>query len=142
MFASAALAASSCTKRHDRGVPMREVQIEAAKSARTKADVRAALGSPAATTIAGDKWFYFHAEGRVFAFFDPYFKEYKVLAIEFGEGDKVREVAVRDISGASFEFDSRSTTSAEVESGFFTELFGNVGSVQMGGMGPSAGGGE
>jgi outer membrane protein assembly factor BamE (lipoprotein component of BamABCDE complex) len=127
--------AACLAKSYDRGVPVREVQIEAARNAKTKAEIKAALGSPAATNMAGDKWFYFHAEGRVLAFFDPYFKKYQIIAVKFGKGDNVDDVRIADIKDANFSTDPRSTSMDEMEGGFFSELFGNVGSVNMGGIG-------
>ena len=138
IIALSSLAACSFTRGYDRGVPLRESQLEAVKAAKTKADVAAALGSPAATNLDGDKWFYFRAEGRVFAFFHPYFSKYQIVEIEFAPGDKVKEVAVRDIRNKSFRLDSRRTNYDEGDVNFLNELFGNVGSVNMAGMGGTA----
>lgn len=127
---------SACiTRSYDRGVPMRESQVEAVQAAKTKSDVVAALGSPAATNLDGDKWFYFHAEGSRFAFFHPTFYKYRIVEIEFAGGDKVKEVAVRDIKDNDFSTDSRSTTHRDEGIDFFGELFGNIGRFNMAGMG-------
>lgn len=127
---------SACIARsYDRGVPMRESQVEAVREAKTKSDVAAALGSPAATSLEGDKWFYFHAEGSRFAFFHPTFYKYRIVEIEFVGDDKVKEVVVRDIKDNDFSTDSRSTNHRDEGIDFFGELFGNIGKFNMAGMG-------
>ena len=127
--------ACSLTRTYDRGVPMRESQIEAVKEAKTKADIAATLGSPAATNLDGNKWFYFRAEGNRFAFLHPSFHKYQIVEVEFTPDNKVKEVAMHDIKDKSFSFDSRRTKDEDEGINFFGELFGNVGSVNMVGLG-------
>ena len=120
---------------------MRESQIEAVQAAKTKAEVAAALGSPAATNLGGDKWFYFRAEGTRFAFLNPSFSKYQILEVEFAKDNKVKEVAMRDIKDKDFSRDPRITPHGDEGFDFFAELFGNVGRVNVAGLGlePSSG---
>ncbi|MDR1008798.1 MAG: outer membrane protein assembly factor BamE [Rickettsiales bacterium] len=129
---------SACvTKRYDLGVAIREDQEEAAKNASTKAEVQKILGSPQSMTMIGEeKWFYTTAKGRVFAFSRPYFLEYKILAVRFDADNNVVGVDTRDISDVEFAQAGGATRiDSDLKPGFFEELFGNIGRLNMGGMG-------
>ena len=129
------LSACAVTRSVELGVPMRPAQIAAVQGAGTRAEVFEALGSPAAVSLGNDRWFYFRAEGRRFAFLHPRFRKYRIVEVEFAPDDTVREVAVRDIRDANFRTDSRRTRHESERFDFFGELFGHVGMFQMAGVG-------
>ena len=139
LYIALLLPLSACiTRKVDLGVPMRESQIETVKAAKTKAEVAGALGSPAATTLDGDKWFYFRAGGTRFAFLHPRFNKYQILEVEFEGETKVKEVALRDVKDNNFSTDSRKTKYTDESTNFFRELFGNVGQFNMAGLGTAS----
>ncbi|MDR1476612.1 MAG: outer membrane protein assembly factor BamE [Rickettsiales bacterium] len=134
---AATIMLAACAREYKAGVPMREIQVEAVKSAKTKAEVTQILGSPAAVTFAGpEKWFYFNAEGSVFAFFDPDFKRYDILSIGFDEADDITEIRLKNLANRSFGISSETTeVQSEIRLNFFEELFGNIGRFSPGGLG-------
>ncbi|MGN0929413.1 MAG: outer membrane protein assembly factor BamE [Alphaproteobacteria bacterium] len=122
---------SAClTKEYKSGVPIRQSQIEQVKTSTTKKEVYDILGSPASVNLVGDeKWFYYTAEGEVFAFLDPMFSKYEVLTVKFNPDDTVDEIKLKNISDNSFEVNLSKQTDlpSEIKLNFFQELFGNIG---------------
>ncbi|MBD5398356.1 outer membrane protein assembly factor BamE [bacterium] len=122
---------SAClTKEYKSGVPMRQSQIEQVQHSTTKKEVYDVLGSPASVSFVGDeKWFYYTAEGKVFAFLDPMFSKYEVLTVKFNSDDSVDEIKLKNISDNSFEINLSKQTDlpSEIKLNFFQELFGNIG---------------
>lgn len=122
---------SAClTKEYKSGVPMRQSQIEQVQSSTTKKEVYDVLGSPASVSFVGDeKWFYYTAEGNVFAFLDPMFSKYEVLTVKFNNDDTINEIKLKNISDNSFEVNLSKNTDlpSEIKLNFFQELFGNIG---------------
>ena len=129
---------SAClTKEYRSGVPMRASQIEQVKSSTTKKEVYDLLGSPASVSFVGaEKWFYYTAEGDVFAFLDPMFSKYEVLTVKFNSDDSVNEVKLKNISDSSFDVDLAKKTElpSEIKLNFFQELFGNIGKFNSSGL--------
>jgi outer membrane protein assembly factor BamE (lipoprotein component of BamABCDE complex) len=137
-LAIAALLMCSCApKRYGLGVAMRPDQIAEVGNAKTKADVVKILGSPQAITMFGtEKWFYADAKGTAIAFFEPTFSQYNITAISFDADNNVSGVETRDVSERDFaQADGNTALPGAKEDGFFAALFGNVGRMNMGGMG-------
>jgi len=127
---------SACVfRKHDKGVPIRESQMTAAREAKTKSDIVRFLGSPAAVTFVGEeKWFYFHAHGRVWAFTDPKFDTYKIIAVKFDPDENVIDFRESEIAQAAMNFkpDSRRTLSpVEKDAGYIDDLFNNIGRYSL-----------
>lgn len=133
------LALTGCITRDYRGgVPIRPFQMEQIQSAKTKADVVDILGTPAATNMLGaEKWLYYNSEGTRFAFFDPKFSQYNILAITFDKSDNITEIHLTDLSERDMDFDTSHETElpSDVKLHFFQELFGNIGRFSNSGMG-------
>ncbi|MBD5405674.1 outer membrane protein assembly factor BamE [bacterium] len=129
---------SAClTKEYRSGVPMRASQIEQVKSSTTKKEVYDLLGSPASVSFVGaEKWFYYTAEGKIFAFLDPMFSKYEVLTVKFNSDDSVNEIKLKNISDSSFDVDLAKKTElpSEIKLNFFQELFGNIGKFNSSGL--------
>lgn len=129
---------SAClTKEYKSGVPMRASQIEQVKSSTTKKEVYDLLGSPASVSFVGaEKWFYYTAEGKIFAFLDPMFSKYEVLTVKFNSDDSVNEIKLKNISDSSFDVDLAKETElpSEIKLNFFQELFGNIGKFNSSGL--------
>ena len=129
---------SAClTKEYKSGVPMRSSQIEQVKSSTTKKEVYDLLGSPASVSFVGaEKWFYYTAEGKIFAFLDPMFSKYEVLTVKFNSDDSVNEIKLKNISDSSFDVDLAKETElpSEIKLNFFQELFGNIGKFNSSGL--------
>jgi outer membrane protein assembly factor BamE (lipoprotein component of BamABCDE complex) len=123
------LLAACITKEYKSGVPIRDAELEKMRAAATKSEVYGVLGSPSSVTFAGpEKWFYFNAEGSVFAFFDPKFTKYQILSVKFNPDDTVAELRVSDIKDEEFSTaDARTDLPSEIRLSFFQELFGNIG---------------
>ena len=125
------LALSGCITRDYRGgVPIRPLQMEQIKNAKTKADVVEILGTPAATNMVGvEKWFYYNSEGSKFAFFDPKFSKYNILAITFDASDNIRDIRLSNLNKKHFVYNDEVETDlpSAIELNFFQELFGNIG---------------
>ena len=124
-------ALSGClTKEYKSGVPIRPTQINEIKLATTKAEIYNILGSPASTTFVGDeKWFYYTAQGEIFAFLDPKFSKYEILSIKFNPDDTINEIKLKNISHKKFNINMERETSlpSEIKLNFIEELFGNIG---------------
>ncbi|MDR2098481.1 MAG: outer membrane protein assembly factor BamE [Rickettsiales bacterium] len=123
------LLASCITKEYKSGVPIREAEMERMQSAATKRQVRDILGSPSSMTFVGpEKWFYFNAEGSIFAFLDPKFQKYQILSVKFNPDDTVAEMKLSDIKDKEFATAEAGTElPSEIKLSFFQELFGNIG---------------
>jgi outer membrane protein assembly factor BamE (lipoprotein component of BamABCDE complex) len=134
---AAAIMLAACAREYKAGVPVRPVQYDALKTARTKAEIRDILGSPAAITFAGpEKWFYFNAEGSVFAFFKPEFERYDILSVRFDGDDNVEDIRLKNLANRSFDISGGATEiPSEIRLNFFEELFGNIGRFSPGSMG-------
>jgi len=129
---------SGCITRDYRGgVPIRPLQMEQIKSAKTKADVADILGTPAATNMVGqEKWFYYNSEGSQFAFFDPKFSEYNILAITFDGMDNIIDIRLSNLKDRDFTYNKEVETDlpSAIKLNFFQELFGNIGKFSNSGM--------
>lgn len=125
------------TKDYQSGVPIRESQIVDVKKSTTKKEVYEILGSPASVTILSDeKWFYYTAEGKIFAFLEPKFSKYEILTVTFNPDDTINEIKLKNIAGKRFEIDEEKTTilPSEIKLNFIEELFGNIGRFSPSGM--------
>lgn len=125
------------TKDYKSGVPIRESQIQEIKKATTKKEVYEILGSPASTNFIGDeKWFYYTAEGKIFAFLDPKFSKYEILSIKFNKDDTISEIKLKNIANKNLKINTEKETylPSEIKLNFFEELFGNIGKFNASNM--------
>ncbi len=129
---------SAClTKEYKTGVPIRQAQIEKVQASTNKQQVYDVLGSPAAVSFVGaEKWFYYTAEGKIFAFLDPSFSKYDVLTIKFNSDDSIADIKLKNIADDGFEIDLTKNTDlpSEIKLNFFQELFGNIGKFNATGL--------
>ena len=125
------------TRDYRGGVPIRPSQMERINSAKTKADVADILGTPAATNMVGaEKWFYYNSEGTKFAFFDPKFSQYNILAITFDSSDNISDIHLSNLADKDIVFDTDHETDlpSDIKLHFFQELFGNIGKFSNSGI--------
>ena len=129
---------SAClTKEYKSGVPIRQSQFEQVQASTNKQQIYEVLGSPAAVSFVGEeKWFYYTAEGKIFAFLDPSFSKYEVLTVKFNPDDSISDIKLKDISDNGFEIDLTKNTElpSEIKMNFFQELFGNIGKFNSSGL--------
>ncbi len=129
----AVLGLASCTPREDyRGYSFDNAKLAEIKpGVQTQDQVAALMGTP--TTIstfakANNTWYYVAKETESVAFFTPTVTSQRVVAIDFDNQGKVRDVrhyALKD--GRNIDPLAQTTPSSGRELGFFEQLFGNVG---------------
>ena len=128
---AAAAALSACEERIDaRGfVPNPNALAEIQPGAQDKFDVADLLGAPSAVaSFDEDTWYYISQQTRNFAFFKPEIIDQNVLAIRFGDDDRVESTqawALED--GAIIDPVDRTTPTAGNELSLLQQLFGNIG---------------
>jgi outer membrane protein assembly factor BamE (lipoprotein component of BamABCDE complex) len=141
---SAALLAQGCTKLRSQqgyiGDPVLMSSVQAGVD--NKESVQASLGRPTFTGQFGDSdWYYFARETRQLAFANPRAVTQTVLHIKFDGTGNVASVAKGGMEYiARINPESDKTPTLGRKTGFFEELFGNIGSVGAGGA--PAGGGQ
>ncbi|HSV29475.1 MAG TPA: outer membrane protein assembly factor BamE [Candidatus Omnitrophota bacterium] len=125
------LGAAACTPAVDQrgNLPHPDLvaQVQAGKS--TRDDVLAVLGTPSTTmTYGGESWHYISARTETKAFFEPEFKERKVLSIVFDKNGVVREITSKGLEdGREVESVERVTPTAGKDLTILEQLIGNVG---------------
>ena len=118
------------TKEYKGGIPIRPHQREQIQNAKTKKDVIAILGSPAATNFVGEeKWYYYTSKGEIWAFLDPKFSKYEILTIKFDKQNDIKEIQLSNIANNNMQLNEKLKTElpSDIKLGFFAELFGNIG---------------
>ncbi|WP_174293368.1 outer membrane protein assembly factor BamE [Sphingomonas bacterium] len=105
--------------------------------------VLATLGKPSfASQFGAQDWYYVARDSRNYAFRNPHPVGQVALRIGFdaaGNVATIRKGSLEQI--ASVSPDSHTTPTLGRKRGFFQDLFGNIGTVGAGGVGPGAGGG-
>jgi outer membrane protein assembly factor BamE (lipoprotein component of BamABCDE complex) len=125
--------AGGCSPREDyRGYAFDDAKLHQIKpGAQTQNEVARLLGSPSSIATFkehNDTWYYIAKETQTVAFWSPETTDQKVVAIEFDDKGRVKEVrnyAMKD--GRVISPVGRETPTSGHEYGFFEQLFGNVG---------------
>ena len=131
--ALAATALAACSPRQDfRGYAFDEPTLEKIKpGAQTQAQVAQLLGSPSSIstfTEANNTWYYIYKETETTAFLAPEVVDQKVVAIDFDDKGKVKDLRRYTLKdGKPVEPISRETPTRGRELGFFEQIFGNIG---------------
>ena len=99
----------------------------------TRSTVLAQLGSPSTKSLFDDNtWIYMSELQERIAYLNPKVKTRSVVAIRFGEDDKVEEVVEYDQdAGQIVNYASRETPTRGRELGFWEQIFGTIGAVQL-----------
>ena len=99
----------------------------------TRSTVLAQLGSPSTKSLFDDNtWIYTSDIQERFAFFHPKVVSRSVVAIRFGDDDKVEEVLEYDADdGQIVNYASRETPTRGRQLGFWEQIFGSVGAVRL-----------
>ncbi|MDR3326129.1 MAG: outer membrane protein assembly factor BamE [Rhodospirillaceae bacterium] len=99
----------------------------------TKKDISLLLGTPASTSVFGDKrWYYIGSKIKTFAFFEPEELERQVIAIDFDNTDKVTDIyklALHDgkkINISKYQTPTVGRDSSIIDQ-FIGDLIGNAG---------------
>ena len=99
----------------------------------TRSTVLAQLGSPSTQGLFDDNtWIYTSDIQERIAYLKPQVIHRSVVAIRFGEDDKVDEVVEYDVhDGQIVNYAARETATRGRELGFWEQLFGTVGNVRL-----------
>lgn len=99
----------------------------------TRSSVLAKLGTPSTKSVFDDNtWIYMSEVQERFAYLNPKVKTRNVTAIKFGDDDKVDEVLEYDANdGQIINYASRETPTRGRELGFWEQIFGSIGAVQL-----------
>jgi outer membrane protein assembly factor BamE (lipoprotein component of BamABCDE complex) len=134
----------ACSAREDyRGYAFDDAKLHQIKpGAQTQNEIAQLLGSPSSIATFkehNDTWYYIAKETQTVAFWSPETKNQKVVAIDFDDKGRVKEVrnyVMKD--GRAISPVARETPTSGHEYGFFEQLFGNIGRFTGGGSGPTA----
>tara|TARA_R100000365_G_C2748072_1_gene78807 strand:+ start:3836 stop:4198 length:363 start_codon:yes stop_codon:yes gene_type:complete len=99
----------------------------------TRSTVLAKLGSPSTTSVFDENtWIYMSDIQERIAFLKPKITKRSVVAIRFGTDDKVEDVVEYDAeAGQIINYASRETPTRGRELGFWEQIFGTIGAVQL-----------
>ena len=128
-----AVALLGCTRVQDvRGyVPDEELLADLQPGQQSRDQVVAMLGSPSSVATfetKSDTWYYITTRTEHFAFFDDEIIDQRVIAIDFDDAGRVKQVRRFDLDDArEVEPVERETPTRGKELGFFEQLFGNIG---------------
>ncbi|HYM30205.1 MAG TPA: outer membrane protein assembly factor BamE [Candidatus Cybelea sp.] len=144
---AAALSLAACDPRQDyRGYAFDDSKFNQIKpGVQTRNQVVQLLGTPSSVATFkdhNDTWYYIAKETETLAFLPPDVKSQKIIAIDFDNEGKVRDVrnyALKD--GRDVSPDPNETPTSGREFGFFEQLFGNIGRFNGAGGGPGGAGG-
>jgi len=91
--------------------------------------VRQILGTPSVKSTYGDKiWYYISTEYESVAFFKPKVKNQKIIALTFGDEDKVTDIKEYSAADAkNIKITSDTTRTEGSDTGIVSQLLGNVG---------------
>ncbi len=143
LLGSATLLSQGCTQlRAHQGYVGDQTLVNAVTAGvDNKQSVEASLGRPTFTGQFGSTdWYYFARDTRQLAFAQPRPTDQMVLHIRFdaaGNVASVTKTGMENVARLSPESDKTPTLGRET--GFFEELFGNIGSVGAPGAGGAAG---
>jgi outer membrane protein assembly factor BamE (lipoprotein component of BamABCDE complex) len=143
ILGSCALLAQGCTQlRAHQGYVGDAALVSAVQAGvDNKQSVEASLGRPTFTgQFGGNDWYYFARDTRQLAFAQPRPTDQMLLHVRFdaaGNVTSVTKTGMENIARVSPESDKTPTLGRET--GFFEELFGNIGSVGAPGAGGAGG---
>lgn len=99
----------------------------------TRASVLARLGTPSTKSIFDeDTWFYVSTEHERFAFYREQVAKRNIVAVRFGEDDKVEDVLTYNVDdGEVINYAQRETPTLGRELSLIEQLLGSVGNVAL-----------
>lgn len=133
LLAIGGLVLAGCESRQDiRGYRFDEERLARVKVGQSSQDeVQNILGSPSSVSTFADRnntWYYISANTETFAFFKEEVTAQKVVAIEFDENGRVKQVHQYGLQdGREITPNARETPTRGKELGFFEQFFGNIG---------------
>jgi outer membrane protein assembly factor BamE (lipoprotein component of BamABCDE complex) len=134
----AALLSACAGIREHRGYVMDEQLSQAVQvGVDNKASVEKTLGRPTFTgQFSANDWYYVSRDTAAFAFRNPHVTQQKVLHVSFGPAGNVSAVSTtgKELVARIDPVDDKTPTLGR-KRGFFEDLFGNIGSVNSGGLG-------
>ncbi len=115
-----------------RGAVLDEERIQQVETGKmTEQQVYQLLGSPSTTATFPQRsrvWYYISRETETTAFLAPKLLDQRVVAIEFDEGGRVKDLRRYSMAdGKDIELVDRETPSRGRELGLLEQLFGNIG---------------
>ena len=123
---AATAAGGGCTREVlQTGYVQDERSLSLVDTGSSREQVLLALGSPSTRTTAGDDAFYYISQtrARTFAFQNLGVKDQKVLAVYFGDDDRVERIANYTLKdGKVFDTISRTTPTASRDSTFLQQV--------------------
>jgi len=138
---AASLGMAGCTAQTaQHGAIFTEAEIRQIQEGMSRDQVRLTLGSPNATSTAGDGIYYYISTKTEtpIGFMKPRVVDRRILAVYFDDNSRVTRVANYGMEdGKVVDFITRETPTYGPEEGILQELFRNIGT----GVNPSAGGG-
>ena len=122
-----ALALSACQtgEVYNQGYIIDEQALSLVPTGSSREQVLLALGSPSTTATFDSEVFYYISQRRVrrLAFMQPQLVDQRILAVYFGEDNRVRQIANYGLqNGVIFDFISRATPTAGRDSSFLGSL--------------------
>ena len=112
-------------------VPDEELLADLRPGQQSRDQVVAMLGSPSSVATfqeKSDTWYYITTRTKHFAFFDDEIIDQRVVAIEFDDAGRVKQIRRFGLDDArAIEPVDRETPTRGKELGFFEQLFGNIG---------------
>ncbi|MCA3254561.1 MAG: outer membrane protein assembly factor BamE [Alphaproteobacteria bacterium] len=145
LLVASALALSACTRiPNNIGYVADESLVQSvAPGVDNRQSVQATLGRPSIAGAWDDRtWYYLSRETRQFAFRVPTVAQQQIIAITFDDKGTVAKVERRGKEQiANITPESDKTPTLGRESGFFQDLFGNIGRAGVGGAAGGPGGG-
>jgi outer membrane protein assembly factor BamE (lipoprotein component of BamABCDE complex) len=134
----AALLSACAGIREHRGYVMDEQLSQAVQvGVDNKASVEKTLGRPTFTgQFSANDWYYVSRDTAAFAFRNPHVTQQKVLHVSFDPAGNVSAVSTtgKELVARIDPVDDKTPTLGR-KRGFFEDLFGNIGSVNSGGLG-------
>jgi outer membrane protein assembly factor BamE (lipoprotein component of BamABCDE complex) len=133
LAATLVLALPGCAAMETRNgyLPREELIADIKPGVQTQEDVQRILGSPSSTASFEERrnvWYYISNRMERVAFFAPEIVEQDVLAIEFDDDGKVKDVRRYDLEDSrEIDLVERQTPTRGRELGFLEQLFGNIG---------------
>ncbi len=128
-----AVALLGCARTQDvRGyVPDEDLLADLQPGKQSRDQVAAKLGSPSSVATfkeKSDTWYYITTRTEHFAFFDDEIIDQRVIAIDFDDAGRLKQVRRFDLDdGREIEPVDRKTPTRGKQLGFFEQLFGNIG---------------
>lgn len=113
----------------NQGYVMDEDAIELVPVGSSREQVQLALGTPSTTATFDNEVFYYISQKRVrnAAFMKPRLVDQRVLAVYFGDDDRVRQIANYGMKdGKVFDFISRTTPTTGKEQNFLQQVMSGV----------------